>query len=106
MSSANPSPLRVLLVDDDEDDRALTDDLVSQIRLPRRAALQWASSYEAGLAALRHDGSDVCLLDYRLGGRDGLELLSEARSQGCLCPIVLLTGKGAEGRHNAAVNRG
>jgi two-component system cell cycle sensor histidine kinase/response regulator CckA len=106
MSSANPSPLRVLLVDDDEDDRALTDDLVSQIRLPRRAALQWASSYEAGLAALRHNGSDVCLLDYRLGGRDGLELLSEARSQGCLCPIVLLTGKGAEGTHSAAMNRG
>ncbi len=106
MTAATVGPLRVLLVDDDEDDRALTDDLVSQIRLPRRAALEWASSYEAGLAALRHNGADVCLLDYRLGGRDGLELLSEVRSQGCLCPIVLLTGKGGEGTDTAAMNRG
>jgi two-component system cell cycle sensor histidine kinase/response regulator CckA len=99
-------PLRVLLVDDDEDDCALTGDLVSQIRVPRRAEMGWARTYEAGLDALRQNESDVCLLDYRLGARDGLALLGEARSHGCLCPIILLTGKGADGTDISAMNLG
>src|SRR5580698_6816363 len=101
-----PLPLQVLLVDDDEDDCTLTSDLVSQIRLPRRAELEWASSYEAGLEALGRKRSDICLLDYRLGARDGLDLLSEARSQGCICPIVILTGQGADGTDTRAMNLG
>jgi len=99
-------PLHVLLVDDDADDYVLTGDIVSQIRLPRRAELEWASSYEAGLEALRQNGSDVCLLDYRLGARDGLDLLSEARSRGCTCPIVILTGQGADGTDTRAMSLG
>src|SRR5579862_2844239 len=103
MQQPTPAPLRVLLVDDDEDDRALTEDLVSQIRVPRRAELQWASSFEAGLEALRQNGNDVCLLDYRLGARDGLDLLGEARDEGCPCPIIVLTGKGGDGTDILAI---
>jgi two-component system cell cycle sensor histidine kinase/response regulator CckA len=106
MQPATTPMLRVLLVDDDEDDCALTRDLVSQIRAPRRAELEWASSYDAGLAALRNNGVDVCLLDYRLGARDGLQLLSEARSDGCICPIIVLTGKGGDGTDILAMTRG
>src|ERR1700734_1992139 len=106
MASVAPAPLRVLLVDDDEDDSALTGDLVSQIRVPRKAELEWVSTYEAGLAALARDRSDVCLLDYRLGARDGLELLAEARRRGCLCPIIVLTGQGTDGVDTLAMNGG
>jgi two-component system cell cycle sensor histidine kinase/response regulator CckA len=106
MPAVATAPLQVLLVDDDEDDCALTGDLVSQIRVPRRAQMKWASGYEAGLEALHQDRSDVCLLDYRLGARDGLELLREARSQGCLCPVIVLTGKGADGTDTLAMSLG
>ena len=106
MPFASSEPLHVLLVDDDEDDYALTGDLVSQIRVPRKAELQWASSYEAGLEALGDRRSDVCLLDYRLGARDGIELLTEVRSRGCLCPIILLTGKGSSDTDTRAMERG
>jgi PAS domain S-box-containing protein len=92
--SATSEQLRVLLVDDDEEDYLLTADLVSQIRRPGRADLRWASSYEAGLRALMEPESDVCLLDYRLGARDGIELLAEVRSRGCVSPIIILTGQG------------
>jgi PAS domain S-box-containing protein len=100
------APLQVLLVDDDEDDCTLTGDLVSQIRIPRRAQMKWARSYEAGLEALQQNRSDVCLLDYRLGARDGLELLGEARAQGCACPIIVLTGKGTDGTDTLAMSLG
>ena len=36
----------------------------------------------------------VCLLDYHLGERTGLELLREAVARGCRTPIILLTGNG------------
>ena len=106
MPSLTTEALRVLLVDDDEDDLALTGDLVLQIRAPRRAVLKWAKSYEDGLKALEEDRSDVCLLDYRLGARDGLELLSEARSRGCVCPIIVLTGKGGDDTDTRAMSSG
>jgi two-component system cell cycle sensor histidine kinase/response regulator CckA len=99
-------PLQILLVDDDEDDCTLTGDLVSRIRVPRRAQMQWARSYETGLEALRQDHSDVCLLDYRLGARNGLELLGEARAQGYTCPIIVLTGKGTDGTDLLAMSLG
>jgi PAS domain S-box-containing protein len=35
---------------------------------------------------------DVCLLDYHLGQRTGLELLRRAIARGCRTPIILLTG--------------
>ncbi len=94
MLTSPSDPLHILLVDDDEDDCALTRDLVSQMRAPHKAELRWASSYDAGLQAMRQPWCEVCLLDYRLGPRDGLELLGEVRSSGCTCPIIVLTGQG------------
>jgi PAS domain S-box-containing protein len=40
------------------------------------------------------DQYDACLVDYWLGSRTGLELLQEAKEQGCRTPIILLTGQG------------
>jgi two-component system cell cycle response regulator len=38
----------------------------------------------------------VCLLDYRLGDRDGLQLLREATQAGCRTPIVFLTAESSD----------
>jgi signal transduction histidine kinase len=89
-----PGPtLRILLVDDDEDDYLLTRDLLAEI--PACGIdLEWAAGYDAGLDALREDRHDVFLFDYRLGRRNGVELLAEAVSRGCRAPAILLTGQG------------
>jgi diguanylate cyclase (GGDEF)-like protein len=86
--------LRVLLIDDDEDDYILTKDLLSEVE-GTKYELEWVETYSAGLKALRRNNYDVCLLDYLLGEHTGLELLREAIDAGCKIPIILLTGKGA-----------
>lgn len=85
-------PIRVLLIDDDEDDYLLTRDLISE--LGGRYSLDWIASYEEGLEAICTETHDVILLDYRLGTRSGIELLREAQAHRCSGPIILLTGQG------------
>jgi len=85
--------LRVMLVDDDEDDFVMTRDLLAEIE-GKNIELDWVSTYDAGLEALGRNSHDVYLLDYRLGEHNGLELLTEAMASGCKAPIILLTGQG------------
>ena len=87
-------PLRVLLVDDDEDDYVLTRGLLAAIEGGAGHVLDWVSTYEEGLEAIGQRAHDVYLLDYRLGERTGLELLREAVAAGCRSPLILMTGQG------------
>ena len=93
-------PLKVLLVEDDEDDYILTRDLLNEAEA-ERFDLEWAATYEAGLQAIGRSDHDVCLIDSRLGERDGTDLVRDARAQGCRVPLILLTGRGD---HAADVN--
>ncbi len=85
-------PIRVLLVDDDEDYFIVVRDLLSDF-FSTKCMPRWASDYEAGLDAILSSEFDVCLLDYRLKERNGLEFMQEAVSRGAMTPIVLLTGQ-------------
>jgi signal transduction histidine kinase len=89
-------PVRVLLVDDDEEDAMSTRELLAGSR-KTRFETTWARDAASALQHLR-EGSpfDVCLLDLRLGPDSGLEVLgllvAEARRAGYSLPIVVLTG--------------
>src|ERR1700728_5059905 len=91
--------VRILLVEDDEDDYVLTRGLFTEMK-GSQFKLEWCQSYVAGLAAMILNQHDVCLLDYRLGAKNGIEVLKEAIERGCQAPIILLTGLGA---HNVDV---
>jgi signal transduction histidine kinase len=82
-------PVRVLLVEDDEDDYRLTRDLLREIG-ERRFALEWVATYDAAVEAMTRREHDVYLVDYRLGRHDGLELLHEPFLVGK--PVIMLTG--------------
>jgi len=99
----NP-PVQVLLVDDDEDDYTLTRDLLAES--PTNFELEWVATYEAALAQIDQREYDVYLFDYRLGERNGLELLREAVNRGCQGPIILLTGQGAQEVDMEAIKAG
>ncbi len=85
--------LRVLLIEDDEDDYTLLRSMLTE-HSSTTFYLQWVNTYEAGVQGICRAEHDVCLLDYRLGQKDGLELLREVTGRGCEMPIILLTGQG------------
>ena len=89
----NGTPVRVLLVDDDEDDFVITRDLFGEMGA-KRYRLDWVDNYTDGLAAIQRGEHDICLLDYRLGEHTGLELLRESKSMSVRPPMILLTGQG------------
>ncbi|MEM9220225.1 MAG: EAL domain-containing protein [Cyanobacteria bacterium P01_F01_bin.150] len=87
------SVYNVLLIDDDEDDYVVTRDLLQEAE-QASFQLTWVDTFQDGLEALQADCHDVCLLDYRLGAENGLELLQSAVNSGVHKPIILLTGLG------------
>jgi PAS domain S-box-containing protein len=86
-------PAKILLVDDDDDDFIIVRDLISRIQ-GRRYRLEWVNNYGAGLTAVQRGEHDICLLDYRLGERTGLELLRASQNFSHRPPMILLTGQG------------
>src|SRR5882762_1310650 len=85
--------IKVLLVEDDEEDYVLTRELFSEIQ-GKRFQVDWAKSFSQGCEAIRRRPYDVCLIDYRLGPDNGLELLQAAVKEGCEAPMIILTGQG------------
>jgi signal transduction histidine kinase len=85
-------PIRVLLIEDDEDDYLLTRKVLCEN--PRTTFdVSWACSYEAALIELANP-YDACLVDFRLGAESGLALIAQATAEGFLGPMILLTGVG------------
>ena len=101
----NDRPVRILLVDDDRDDYLLTKGLLDEIP-DYRYRLDWVASFQDGLEAICRDDHDVYILDYRLGGKSGLDLLGEAFSRGCVGPVILYTGQTEGGIDRAAMEAG
>ncbi len=97
--------IRVLLIEDDEDDFVFARDLLSEIGAGR-FEIEWAQTYEQGLARMLGNRFDVCLLDFRLGARTGLDLLREARREGGGAPIILMTGQGDQAIDMEAMRSG
>ena len=90
----NQETQRILIIDDEPDDVELTSDALLQV-WPDSIILG-AGTAEAGLEKARASSWSLILLDYKLPGKSGLEVLQELKT---LCPesgIILLTGHGDE----------
>ncbi len=90
--AAETAPIRVLLVEDDEDDYILTRTLINAPE-NKNLHLDWVEDYEEALATVQTGAYDVYLVDYRLGERTGIELIQAATDRGCQAPMILLTGQ-------------
>jgi diguanylate cyclase (GGDEF)-like protein/PAS domain S-box-containing protein len=86
------SPLRVLLVEDDEDDYLITRDMLAG---QDRAVfeLDWRADFASALRTIGQQRHDVYLIDYRLGQHTGLELVRAAFASRAGAPVIILTGQ-------------
>jgi DNA-binding response OmpR family regulator len=100
----NP-PQKLLLIDDDPLVTQLIGMLVEKFT-GEGYALEHATDYAGGLQKLLTGSYALCLLDYRLGTGDGLELLREAKAKHCPTPVILLTGDTREETDLAAMEGG
>jgi diguanylate cyclase (GGDEF)-like protein len=90
--TSRPTPVHVLLIEDDEDDYVLTRGTLAEGFGPR-LELDWASSYAEGLEKLSEGGYHVALVDFNLGSDNGIDLLRNACARGCRTPVIMLTGQ-------------
>lgn len=96
---------KLLLIDDDPLVAQLIGMLVEKFR-GDPFTVEHAADYAGGLQRLLSGAYALCLLDYRLGTSDGLELLREAKARQCPTPIILLTGDTREETDLAAMESG
>jgi diguanylate cyclase (GGDEF)-like protein/PAS domain S-box-containing protein len=87
-------PIRVLLVEDDEDDYLITRDMLAR-QERARFTIDWRSGYAEALEAIRRGVHDAYLIDYRLGNHTGLDLVREAFLDRPHAPVLMLTGQAA-----------
>lgn len=98
--------VKVLLIDDDEDDYIITKDIFSHISHADKYELSWIDSFDKGINAVLKHQYDIYLVDYRLGKHTGIDLVNEAVLSGIKEPIIILTGKGDYRIDEQAMNVG
>ena len=96
---------KLLLIDDDRLQARIVQQQLKSFR-GEPYAFEWASTYEEGLARLLSGEHTACLLDFQLGPRDGLELIREAKENGCEVPIIFLTAESSSDIDIEAMNAG
>ncbi len=87
--------LRVLIIDDDDVDRMAVSRALKKGNA--RVVADEASDGPGGMEALRNNPYDCVILDYRLPGSDGLDVLKKVRAEGIRTPIIMLTRQEDEG---------
>ncbi|WAC12297.1 hybrid sensor histidine kinase/response regulator [Dyadobacter pollutisoli] len=85
--------IKVLLVDDDEDDYFLTREYFQDL-VNWKFDITWCSTFRDAQDRIRNEKFDLYLFDYLLGESTGIDLIELACQFECEEPIILLTGKG------------
>lgn len=85
--------LRILIVDDDEDDFFITSEYIRKIP-GYNFSIDPCYTYKDALELIGKDKYDLYFIDYILGGKTGLDLIKEVQEVTCEAPFILLTGKG------------
>lgn len=93
---------KILLVDDDEEDFMIIRSMFSDFP-NSHFELEWTSSYNEAVEAIRKQAHAAYLVDHRLGEKTGLDLITETKAA---VPFILLTGQGDHELDVEAMKRG
>jgi CheY-like chemotaxis protein len=101
-------PSTILIIDDNEDDILLTKFALKKIG--KEFLIETAKSGEAGLTLILQDKNNLklILLDLKMYGMDGLELLKKIRSDGTMLnlPVAIVTHSNLKSDRVAAEKAG
>jgi DNA-binding response OmpR family regulator len=83
---------KVLIIEDDE--------VIGKSMASHLAAAgfepTWVTNGVAGLARLRYERPDVCIVDLMLPALDGWEVIETARAHGIGTPVIVVSARGSE----------
>lgn len=97
--------IRILQVDDDEEDFLIIQDLLKDISR-QRYTIEWSPGYEDAVEKIKTNEYDVFLVDFMLGKYTGIELLKHIRQNNMHIPVIIFTGQGDERIDMEAMNAG
>lgn len=83
--------LKVLILDDDEDDTFLICDTINEI-VGTTYRTEVAHTPDDAMALIREHQFQLILCDYRLGATSGIDFIRDIRASGIDMPVILLTG--------------
>jgi two-component system, cell cycle sensor histidine kinase and response regulator CckA len=98
-----PKKYHILLVDDSPDQAELIRDYLG---LEGNYGVEWANDVPSLWSLIDSKKFDIILLDYRLPGTTGLDVLKTIYSRGYQIPVVMVTGQGDERIATQALQNG
>ena len=93
MPNREEQKVRILIVDDDEDDYFITSEYISKVH-GHKFEIDWCYRYNEAQEKIEKHEYSLYLIDYHLGSKTGLDLIKESVKNGWEQPFILLTGKG------------
>lgn len=97
--------VKVLIVDDCEGDALLVKAQLAHSSLTAFIT-DWSETYQDALQRIHSGGYDVCLIDYTLNERNGLDLIQTAIQLGSKAAMIMMTATDTGGIDNAAIESG
>jgi two-component system, sensor histidine kinase and response regulator len=85
------STIRVLVVEDDEDDWIILEKIFAKVE-DISFLVEWARTYDEAIEEIERGVHDAYLIDYRLGERTGTEILERVHPEHLNQPFILMTG--------------
>ena len=93
LTNTEDQPIKLLIVDDDEDDFFITSEYIRSIR-SHKFVIEWCYKYDEALEKISKHAFNIYLIDYHLGAKTGLDLIKQSVRNNWEQPFILLTGKG------------
>jgi PAS domain S-box-containing protein len=97
--------LKILLVEDDEDDFVIFKAVLSEI-VRFSCQINWAKNFDQATAFIKGESHDIYFFDYFLGSKTGFDLLELLHKKDEDLPAILLTGKGNNELDRRAIDKG